>query len=114
MSRTTGTTKVRRRVACARYSNYPDHELDEGAEMAMNRVQFRKGLSMSGFQMRYGTEAACEATYLDYNGLRNAPVPRPTAMMDAVAAATAVPLQRSITATAPFGASKYIAPATRR
>ena len=32
--------------------------------MAMNRVQFQKGLSMSAFQQRYGTEAACEAAVL--------------------------------------------------
>ena len=32
--------------------------------MAMNRVQFQKGLSMSAFQERYGTEAACEAAVL--------------------------------------------------
>jgi transposase-like protein len=32
--------------------------------MAMNRVQFQKGLSMSAFQSRYGTEAACEAAVL--------------------------------------------------
>ena len=32
--------------------------------MTMNRVQFQKGLSMSAFQRRYGTEAACEAAVL--------------------------------------------------
>lgn len=37
----------------------------EGVMMAMNWVQFQRGLSMSAFQNRYGTERACEEAVLN-------------------------------------------------
>ena len=36
----------------------------EDLKMAMNRVQFQQGLSMSAFQERYGTERECEEAVL--------------------------------------------------
>jgi hypothetical protein len=39
-------------------------ELLKGAMMAINGIQFQKGLSLSAFIRDYGTEEQCEAAFI--------------------------------------------------